>query len=242
MPRFTLLPLLALPLIACQPASDTDLSARFDALDERLTSIETKLDDATSKVDEVAAWATARREEEERKRKEREELRAERDARRAELEAKRTERREARRKLREAAGEDPLAPSPRLGEDETAELISEGIRCEPPGETQQLCSIDKALVEELLSNPARLSKQARVVPRVRDGEADGFKLYGIRPGSVPKALGMKNGDTVRMVNGSALLSIDDAMAMYMKLRKANQLELEIERKGKVFDLVIDILE
>ncbi|MEM7158307.1 MAG: hypothetical protein AAF799_36040 [Myxococcota bacterium] len=238
MPRFALIPLLVLPMIACQPAGDTDVSARFDAIDERLTSIETKLDEAAAKVDQMSTWASEQRAEDERKRKEREELKSERDARRAELEARRAERREQRRSLRES-GESTLG-TPET--DDTSELMAEGIRCEPMRDDQQPCSIDRALLDELLANPARLSKQARVVPRMRDGESDGFKLYGIRPGSLPKQLGLKNGDTVRMVNGRALLSIDDAMDAYMKLRKSKKLEFEIERKGKVFDLVIDIVE
>lgn len=102
------------------------------------------------------------------------------------------------------------------------------------------CTVDKAFVEKLLSNPAQLTKQARIVPAVRDGETKGYKFYGIRPGSLPKLLGMKNGDLLTSVNGHQLESLDQAMDLYNKLRRASHLSISIERKGKAIQKEIDI--
>ncbi|MCA9695036.1 MAG: PDZ domain-containing protein, partial [Myxococcales bacterium] len=60
----------------------------------------------------------------------------------------------------------------------------------------------------------------------------GFKFYGIRPGSLPKLIGMKNGDMVTRVNGEALTSLDDAMELYTKLKTAKTIQLSIDRKGQ----------
>ena len=94
------------------------------------------------------------------------------------------------------------------------------------------CTVDKAFVEQVLANPALLSKQARVIPAIREGETRGFKFYGIRPGSLPKLIGMKNGDMVTRVNGEALTSLDDAMELYTKLKTAKTIQLSIDRKGQ----------
>jgi general secretion pathway protein C len=102
------------------------------------------------------------------------------------------------------------------------------------------CTVDKAFVEALLANPAQLTKQARIVPAVRDGETKGYKFYGIRPGSLPKLLGMKNGDLLTSVNGQQLESLDQAMDLYTKLRRASHLSVTIERKGQAVQKEIDI--
>src|SRR5690606_4083027 len=94
------------------------------------------------------------------------------------------------------------------------------------------CMVDRSIVEQPLANPAQLTKQARIVPAVRDGETKGYKFYGIRPGSLPKLLGMKNGDLLTSVNGHQLESLDQAMDLYNKLRRASHLSVTIERKGQ----------
>lgn len=102
------------------------------------------------------------------------------------------------------------------------------------------CMVDRSFVEKLLANPAQLTKQARIVPAVRDGETKGYKFYGIRPGSLPKLLGMKNGDLLTSVNGHQLESLDQAMDLYNKLRRASHLSVTIERKGQSIQKEIDI--
>ncbi len=99
-----------------------------------------------------------------------------------------------------------------------------------PSET--LCIVDRAFVEKLIANPAALAKQARVVPKKKDGEQIGLKFYGIRRDSLPKMLGLKNGDMLVSVNGEDLTSMDKVMGLYMKLRNASNLTVVIDRKGK----------
>lgn len=102
------------------------------------------------------------------------------------------------------------------------------------------CVVSRSYVEKLLANPAALTKEARVVPAIRNGETKGFKFYGIRPGSLPKLLGVKNGDMITMVNGIELKGLDQAMGLYSKLRNASHLSVTIERKGKPVQKEIDI--
>lgn len=110
----------------------------------------------------------------------------------------------------------------------------EAINC--PNEN--LCIVERAFVESLISNPMALAKQARIVP-AKDGEV-GFKFYGIRKGSLPKLLGLKNGDKLVAVNGEEMTGIDQAMGLYTKLRRASNLQVTIERKGKTLNKEIQI--
>ncbi len=121
--------------------------------------------------------------------------------------------------------------------DREIEGAAEAISCD---EAMTNCTVDKAFVEKLMANPAQLAKQARIVPAVADGETKGYKFYGIRPGSLPKLLGLKNGDLLTSVNGHELESLDQAMDLYNKLRRASHLSVSIERKGQVIQKEIDI--
>ncbi|MFO7564671.1 MAG: type II secretion system protein GspC [Enhygromyxa sp.] len=114
---------------------------------------------------------------------------------------------------------------------------AESINCDADFKS---CTVDKAFVEKLLANPAQLTRQARIVPAVRDGETKGYKFYGIRPGSLPRLLGMKNGDLLTSVNGHQLESLDQAMDLYTKLRRASHLSVTIERQGETVQKEIDI--
>ncbi len=68
-----------------------------------------------------------------------------------------------------------------------------------------------------------VAKGARVVPAVKNGKPDGFKLYAIRPSSVYAKLGLQNGDTLQSINGFDLTSADKALEVYTKLREATSL-------------------
>ncbi len=105
---------------------------------------------------------------------------------------------------------------------------------------ENTCVVDRAFVEQLMSNPAMLAKQARIVPSQRDGETQGFKFYGIRRGSLPKLLGLKNGDMLTEVNGEEIRSVDKAMSLAMKLRRASNLSVTLVRKGKQITKEIQI--
>ena len=100
--------------------------------------------------------------------------------------------------------------------------------------------IDKSLVDKVLANPMAVAKGARVVPAVKNGKPDGFKLYAIRPSSVYSKLGLTNGDTLQSINGFELTTADKALEVYTKLREATSLEVEVTRRGKPITLKYSI--
>ncbi len=113
----------------------------------------------------------------------------------------------------------------------------DAIKCDDSGNH---CTVERAFVEKLLANPMSLAKQARVIPSIKDGEPQGFKFYGIRKGSLPRLLNLKNGDLLTSVNGTELKTMDQAMGLYTKLRNASHLSVQIDRKGKTVTKEIDI--
>jgi general secretion pathway protein C len=92
--------------------------------------------------------------------------------------------------------------------------------------------IDRDLVNKLLANPMSVAQGARIVPSVKDGKPNGFKLYAIRPNSVYAKIGLRNGDTIHAINGFELTTPDKALEVYTKVREASNLSVSVIRRGK----------
>jgi type II secretory pathway component PulC len=104
----------------------------------------------------------------------------------------------------------------------------EGVRCL----AGQPCVVSRAALAELFDNPGRLEEQARIMPSIKDGVVRGFKVYGLRPASILKEIGMKNGDLIVALDGVALNSMEAGLAAVMRLRDAAAVDLDLSRKGQ----------
>lgn len=103
--------------------------------------------------------------------------------------------------------------------------------------TEDVCTVERAFVDDILANPAKFASSA---PRVAPAPGGGFKLSGIRKGSLGAKLGLKTGDVLVSVNGAEIQGIDDALALMTKLRRATNLEVLLERKGATVRKAIEI--
>jgi general secretion pathway protein C len=97
--------------------------------------------------------------------------------------------------------------------------------------------VDRAVVEKILSDQAELMKSARVVPDTQDGKVVGVRLFGIRPDTLLGTLGIQNGDRLETINGFDMASPEKALEAYMRLRTADGLKVQVNRRGT--PMVID---
>jgi type II secretion system protein C len=100
--------------------------------------------------------------------------------------------------------------------------------------------ITRDVLEQVLQDPTKMAGGARLVPSIKGGQANGFKLYAIRPSSIYSKVGLKNGDTIHRINGYELTTPDKALDVYVKLKSASELRLEITRRGQAQELIIEI--
>jgi general secretion pathway protein C len=98
-------------------------------------------------------------------------------------------------------------------------------------------SIDRGLVDRLLANQAALMRTARVIPHEEGGRVQGVKLYGIRRSSLLGRLGIQNGDMLRTINGYDMTAPDSALEAYARLRSADRITINLNRRGQ--DQTID---
>ena len=92
--------------------------------------------------------------------------------------------------------------------------------------------IDKNSLNEWLDDIGTLSRQARVIPHYRGGKPQGFKIVGVRPGSLYTNLGIRSGDILKSVNGEEVTSPTKALELYEKLKTSDSVTLDIERRGR----------
>jgi general secretion pathway protein C len=115
--------------------------------------------------------------------------------------------------------------APACGRDGRA--LARGIRC-----AGTHCDVRRWVVDRLLANASDLATCARIVPWIGDGRPQGFKLYAVRPGSLPERLLLRNGDALRTVNGIELSSPDRALEVYTRARSAGRIALALVRNGR----------
>lgn len=134
---------------------------------------------------------------------------------------------------------------PGSGQVNTAGLASLGTAPVPtPGDKgdegiQQKSENDYEISRDTLNNALgdlnSLATQARIVPSFKNGQANGFKLFSIRPGSLYSQIGIQNGDVITRINGYDINSPDKALEIYTRLKDAQNIEVQVERRGQVIN-------
>ena len=120
------------------------------------------------------------------------------------------------------------------------EMNSSGVsRTIPPMQTgprvlpKQNIVLKKSDLVNALQSPDAISEQARMRPHFRDGKPDGLMLTGIRPNSIFRRMGLRNGDIIMGVDEEDIRSVDDALKFYQGLKSSTNAKLQIKRRGRV---------
>jgi general secretion pathway protein C len=93
--------------------------------------------------------------------------------------------------------------------------------------------ISRGKLDSTLANLNEVATQARIVPSFKNGQANGFKLFSIRPGSLYSAIGIQNGDVITKINGYEMNSPEKALEIYTRLKDARNVKIEYERRGSM---------
>ncbi len=92
-----------------------------------------------------------------------------------------------------------------------------------------------------INDMGELTKQIKIRPHFTQGESDGLMVYGIKPNSVFMQMGLKNGDIVREINGTPILSPGDVSNFYTQIKETEgDAKLTLFRRGKVKTLFYQV--
>jgi type II secretion system protein C len=73
---------------------------------------------------------------------------------------------------------------------------------------------------------------ARLTPVVRGGAVEGFLVTEVKPRGIMDAIGLKNEDILKRVNGYAITSPERAVQVLTALKGQTSFELDIVRRGQ----------
>ncbi|MBL8933568.1 MAG: hypothetical protein JNM69_03390 [Archangium sp.] len=99
--------------------------------------------------------------------------------------------------------------------------------------TAQDYAVSRTELMTRLGDLYSLSKEVRVMPAFRDGQAIGFRFAGLAPDSAVAKLGLKTGDVIRSINGQPLDSMQRVLGLVGALEHTPEVLVQIEREGQL---------
>jgi len=133
------------------------------------------------------------------------------------------------------------------GQDEVLEIEEirgrAGRRMPPQATTKsrrQNITLKRSQIESSVKNVNELMKQVKIRPHTENGQAAGLMLSSIQRGSIFRRMGLRSGDIITGVNGSSLVSVDDALKIYENMKSSSNMSIEIKRRGRNRTIDYDI--
>jgi general secretion pathway protein C len=75
------------------------------------------------------------------------------------------------------------------------------------------------------------------VPERQEGSIRGFRIRGVRPGSVAEMVGLEEGDRIDDIDGHDLSRPEGALQAYSRFRNAPDVRVNITRNGEPMTLI-----
>lgn len=101
-------------------------------------------------------------------------------------------------------------------------------------------SVDRAELDQTLSNIPGLMTQARAMPFMNNGKMEGFRLEFIQKGSFFEKLGLQAGDVLQRINGVELRDPGMALGLFQQLRTERNVAVDVLRNNQRTTLAYDI--
>jgi len=132
------------------------------------------------------------------------------------------------------------APAPAPSSDR-ASIAPSGARLKYARKTgERQWELDQKAVLSSLEDMSQVLKDARLTPLLENGSVAGFQITEIRPRGVFDALGLKNGDILKRVNGYEITSPEKAVQVLSALKGQRSIDLDVVRGGANMSFHYDI--
>ena len=100
-----------------------------------------------------------------------------------------------------------------------------------PRRTQRV-SLRRSMIDDSMQDVSKLMTEINIQP-----SEEGLSLSNIKPNSIFRRMGLRNGDVLKTVDGQEIRSVDDALKLYENLRSSDKVSLILQRRGS--DRTID---
>jgi general secretion pathway protein C len=90
----------------------------------------------------------------------------------------------------------------------------------------QRVSLRRSMIDQAIQDVGQLATEIRIQP-----SEEGLSLSNIKPNSIFRRMGLRNGDVLKSVDGQQIRSVDDALRLYESLKKSDSVTVELQRRG-----------
>jgi general secretion pathway protein C len=96
----------------------------------------------------------------------------------------------------------------------------------------QRISLRRSYIEQSMTDMATLMTQVQILPHMENGVPAGLSLSSIKPNSIFRRMGLRNGDIITGVDGAEISSVDDALKLVDNLKSSSNLSVQLKRRGR----------
>lgn len=102
---------------------------------------------------------------------------------------------------------------------------------------------DSYVEEQLGEGFVNIIQSSRFVPSLdENGQAQGFKIFGIKPKTLFQKIGLKDDDIIHQVNQTSLKNVEQGFALYQALQDEREVVIGVIRKGEPLTVKVQIEE
>lgn len=100
--------------------------------------------------------------------------------------------------------------------------------------------IDQRALNASLDNIGQAMTDARLLPSMKDGKVEGFRVSEVKPQGVFGTIGIKNGDVLLRMNDFPIDSPEKAIQSFASLKGQSRIRLDLIRDGQPTTFTYDI--
>jgi general secretion pathway protein C len=125
---------------------------------------------------------------------------------------------------------------------------ADGEKGPPAGQPGALASqvgagtfvVDQRALNAALDNIGQAMTDARLLPSLKDGKVEGFRVSEVKPAGVFGMVGVKNGDVLLRMNDFPIDSPEKAIQSFVSLKGQSKIRLDLVRDGQPTTFNYDI--
>jgi general secretion pathway protein C len=100
--------------------------------------------------------------------------------------------------------------------------------------------IDQRALNASLDNIGQAMTDARLLPSMKEGKVEGFRVSEVKPAGIFGMVGIKNSDVLLRINDFPIDSPDKAIQSFVSLKGQSRIKLDLIRDGQPVTLNYDI--
>lgn len=103
---------------------------------------------------------------------------------------------------------------------------------QPTVRRTQRVSLRRNMINDAMQDISKLMTEITIQPHLEDGQPAGLALQNIKPNSIFRRMGLRNGDVIMGVDGQDIRSVDDALKLYENLKASDNVNVQLKRRGQ----------